>query len=72
LISAAPIKRQIIPTKAARTGAPPLRKAITSAPQLSGQAGRTANTVKAIKIKPIIMWKILIKEVIILVVKKQL
>jgi hypothetical protein len=46
------MKRQINPTRAARTGAPPFKKAITSCPQARGPAGRTANTVNAIKIKP--------------------
>ena len=49
------IKKQIDPTNAARTGAKPLRNAITSAPQFNGQDGRTAKTVKAIKIKPTII-----------------
>ena len=54
------MNRQINPTKAASTGAPPLRKAITSAPQLSGQAGRTANTVNAIKIINLFLAKIVL------------
>ena len=46
------MKRQIKPIKAARTGAPPFKNAITSAPQASGPIGKTAKTVKAIKTKP--------------------
>lgn len=52
LMSAAPIKRQISPKKAATTGSEPLRKLITSAPQLRGKHGSTENTVKAMKIMP--------------------
>lgn len=46
------MNKQINPINAAKTGAHPFKKAITSAPQFNGKHGRTAKTVNAIKIIP--------------------
>lgn len=54
LMSAAPMKRQMSPMKAARTGTLPFKNVMTYAPHASGPDGKSEKTVNAIKIKPAI------------------
>ena len=66
-MSAAPMKKQMKPNKAERTGAQPFRKEITSSPQARGPIGRHAKTVKAMKSIPniiVIIFKTPIYDVI--------
>ena len=58
LISAAPIKRQINPIKAAKTGKEPFKNSITCGPQFNGKAGITEKAVNPTKIIPTIIANI--------------